>query len=499
MAVEPNFSRKLNLVLKTLNLSRGRLAQSVGVDKSVVSRWASGVSMPTDHNLSLLTEAVARRKADFSRHDWDLGADAFAARLGIAPLPVAQAAPPASKEPALALPDKPSIAVLPFQNMSGDPEQEHFADGMVEDIVTALSRSRDFFVIARNSSFAYKGASVDIRQVGRELGVRYVLEGSVRKAANRLRISAQLIEAATGNHLWAERYDCDATDIFTVQDEIAENVAGSLEPQILLAEGGLTARQKPADLDAWGFVTRAYAHQSVSSRTEMQAALDLLERAVACDPRYARAHANRAIVQMQMAYQGWLADRDGSVEAAALSARRAIELDPNDPWAHYAKGLVASLTRRHGEALSSLTTAVKLNPNFAMAHSRLGAVLTYHRRAEEGIRHTARALRISPRDPLRPTLLNAHSIALFAATRYAAAAAVAERASQERAGFAQALRILASSRALAGDIAGAQAALKDLQLAQPGITLAWVEKNVDTPDFMRPIYLEGLRLAGLPE
>ncbi|MCX7366000.1 MAG: helix-turn-helix domain-containing protein [Alphaproteobacteria bacterium] len=491
MAVGLDFARKLDLVLKTLNLSRARLAQSVGVDKSVVSRWASGVSVPTDHNLSLLTEAVSRHKADFGRRDWDLEGDEFAVRLGIAT--------PASKEPALALPDKPSIAVLPFHNMSGDPEQEYFADGMVEDIITALSRSRDFFVIARNSSLAYKGGSPDVRQVGRELGVRYVLEGSVRKAGNRLRIAAQLIEAATGKHLWAERYDCEATDIFTVQDEIAENVVGSLEPQILLAEGGLTRRQKPADLDAWGYVTRAFAHRIVASRHEMQTALDLLERAIECDPSYARAHAHHAVVQVQMAYQGWLADRTGSFEAAAESARRAIELDASDPWAHYAKGLVASLTRQHGEALASLTTAVELNPNFAMAHSRLGAVLTYHRRAEEGIRHTARALRISPRDPLRPTLLNSHAITLFAAARYAEAAAAAERASQERPGFAQSLRILTSARALLGDIAGARSSLKELQLAQPGITLAWVEKNVDTPDFLRPIYLEGLRLAGLPE
>ena len=366
MAAIADFAHKFGLVLRACNLSRGRLAQAVGIDKSVVSRWASGVQAPTDHNLTLLTEAVGRHRPGFARADWELSSRAFAARLGLGD-------GPSEGEPELALPGRPSIAVLPFTNMSGDLEQEYFADGMVEDIITALSRIPSFFVIAGNSTFSYKGTSPDMRQVGRELGVRYVLEGSVRKAGNRLRIAAQLIDAATGNHLWAERYDCEAIDIFTVQDEITANVVGSLEPQILLAEGGLTKRQKPTDLDAWGYVTRAYAHLIGGSRKEMQTALDLLERAIECDPQYARAHANLASLQVRMTYRGWLADRDQAFEAAAASARRAVELDPNDPWSHFANGQVASLTQQHDEALASLARAVELNPNFALAHSRLGS------------------------------------------------------------------------------------------------------------------------------
>ena len=231
-------------------------------------------------------EAVAGRvKATFD----DLGTlalknidrpiQAYAVRWQAADWPIATLSGPAAVSPTAAetplpLPDKPSIAVLPFQNMSGDPEQEYFADGLTEEITTALSRSRDFFVIARNSSFSYKGKSPDIRQVGRELGVRYVLEGSVRKAGDRLRITAQLIHTATGNHHWAERYDCKATDIFAIQDEITESVVASIEPQVRLAEGGLANHKTPTDLNAWGYVARAYVHQAMRSRDEVQTALE---------------------------------------------------------------------------------------------------------------------------------------------------------------------------------------------------------------------------------
>jgi adenylate cyclase len=399
----------------------------------------------------------------------------------------------------LALPDKPSIAVLPFQNMSGDPEQEYFADGLAEEIITALSRSRDFFVIARNSSFSYKGKSPDIRQVGRELGVHYVLEGSVRKAGDRLRITAQLIHTATGNHHWAERYDRKATDIFAIQDEITENVVASLEPQVRLAEGGLANHKTPTDLNAWGYVARAYVHQAMRSRDEVQTALELLERAIECDPRYARAHADLAQVQVVMAYEGWLVDRDQGFEAAAMSARRAIELDPNDAGAHFAKGMVASMRRQHREALPSLMKAVELNPNFAMAHARLGMVLSYLGRSEEGIEHTLRALRTSPRDPQRFVLLHAHGLALFVAARYAEAVVASGSASQDWPGGAPALRVLTAAKALHGDIAGAQASLRDLKLAQPEFSLSWTDANMDGVDDVRRRMLEGLRLAGMPE
>jgi TolB-like protein len=191
-----DFAQKLGVVLKAINLSRGRLAQTVGVDKSVVSRWASGAQAPSDHNMSLLTEAVARHRPGFERRDWDLDAEGFANRFDALDVGASS----------LGLPDKPSIAVLPFQNMSGDPEQEYFTDGITEDIITELSRFHSLFVIARNSSYSYKGKSPDIQQVGRELGVRYVLEGSIRKSSNRIRVTGQLLDTLAGNHIWAEAY-----------------------------------------------------------------------------------------------------------------------------------------------------------------------------------------------------------------------------------------------------------------------------------------------------
>src|SRR5262249_31353722 len=209
-----DFAQKLGLVLKAINLSRGRLAQVVGVDKSAVSRWASGVQAPSDNNLSLLTEAVARLRPGFERRDWDLDTERFSNRLNALD----------AGARSLTLPDKPSIAVLPFQNMSGDPEQDYFIDGITDDIITELSRFHSLFVIARNSSFSYKGKSPDIRQVGHELGVRYVLEGSIRKSSNRIRVISQLLDTFTGNHVWAERYDRVLEDIFAVQEEVTRSI-----------------------------------------------------------------------------------------------------------------------------------------------------------------------------------------------------------------------------------------------------------------------------------
>ena len=238
MAAIADFAHKFGLVLKACNFSRGRLAQAVGIDKSVVSRWASGVQAPTDHNLTLLTEAVGRHRPGFARADWEIASQAFAARLGLGD------GSPAG-EPALALPERPSIAVLPFTNMSGEPEQEYFTDGITEDIITELSRFRSLFVIARNSSFSYKGKSPDIRQIGRELGVRYVLEGSIRKSSNRIRVTGQLIDTFTGHHIWAERYDRVLEDIFAVQEEVTQAIVAAIAPQIESIEQSKAARRRP--------------------------------------------------------------------------------------------------------------------------------------------------------------------------------------------------------------------------------------------------------------
>ena len=412
----------------------------------------------------------------------------------VAPAPVAV---PAPADIPLALPDKPSIAVLPFQNMSGDPEQEYFADGISEDVITALSRSHDFLVTARNSTFTYKGTSPDIRQVGIELGVRYVLEGSVRKSGDRLRITAQLIDSTSGNHVWAERYDRPTADVFAVQDEITESVVASIEPQLLLAEGGRHKRSRPTDIDAWGYVARAFAHRVLANKAEAELALGFLERALEIDPYYARALSEFALHMSLMAYSGWREDRDRSFEAGSDAARKAIALDPDDPFAHAALGVICRLTRHYDEALPALLKAVELNPNYAFAHSHLGVLLAYAGRLEEGLEHTARALRISPRDPQKFVLLMSQAIVFFSAARYSEAVESARMSRQQRAEFANPLRVMVAALALKGDIAQAQAALRDLKRIQPQISLAWVDQNIDAPDEYRNRILDGLRLAGL--
>jgi len=423
---------------------------------------------------------------------WDAADWKIAAPAAASPVASSQA-----DDVPLTLPDKPSIAVLPFQNMSGDPEQEYFADGISEDVITALSRSRDFLVTARNSTFTYKGTSPDIRQVGRDLGVRYVLEGSVRKSGDRLRITAQLIDATSGNHVWAERYDRPTADIFAVQDEITESVVASIEPQLLLAEGGRHKRSQPTDLDAWGYVARAFAHRVLANKAEAEVALGFLKRALEIDPQYARALSEFALLMSLMAYSGWCEDRDRSFAAGIDAARRATALDPDDPFAYAALGVICRLTRRYDEALPALRTAVELNPNYAFAHAHLGISLAYAGRPEEGLEHTARALRVSPRDPQKHLLLMSQAIVFFAASRYSDAFEWARQARQQRAEFANPLRVMVAALALQGDVEQAQVALRDLKRIQPQVSLAWVDQNIDAPDEHRRRILDGLRLAGL--
>src|SRR5215475_12918406 len=258
--------------------------------------------------------------------------------------------------PALPLPDKPSIAVLPFQNMSGDPEQEVFADGMVEDITTALSKLRWFFVIARNSSFAYKGRAVDVKQVGRELGVRYVLEGSVRKSGNRLRITAQLVEAETGNHVWAERYDRDLGDIFAVQDEITERVVAAIEPELYAAENIRSQNKPPDSLDAWECVIRALSCIGQGTRDETTEAEALCRRAIAIAPGYGRAHSLLAWALLRRTT--WSGDFRVVMPEISAETRAALALDDRDPWAHFVQGILFFRTRRFDDAARALRRAL---------------------------------------------------------------------------------------------------------------------------------------------
>jgi adenylate cyclase len=356
--------------------------------------------------------------------------------------PAVMASPP--------LPDKPSIAVLPFQNLSGDPEQEYFADGMVEEITTALSKVRWFLVIARNSTFAYKGRAVDVRQVARELGVRYVLEGSVRKAGNRVRISGQLIDAATGNHVWAERYDRELANIFAVHDEITERVVAAIEPQLYAAEHFRSQRKPPESLDAWECVIRALSSVGQGTRVGDMEAEGLCRRAIAIAPGYGQAHSLLAWALMRRPAR--LGGDIGSVLPEAMpESRAALGLDERDPWAHLSHGLVLWRTRRHNEAERAFRRALELNPNFALAHACLGLPLAVRGELKEAIRTAEHALLLSPNDRIigaRASEAVAH--AYFGAEHYADCVAGARTAIDSAPELQIAHRLLIAAAAMQG-------------------------------------------------
>ncbi len=303
-----------------------------------------------------------------------------------------------SSAPALPLPDRPAIAVLPFTNMSGEPEQEYFSDGISEDIITALSKLRWFFVIARNSSFIYKGKAVHMKQIAEELGVRYVVEGSVRKGGDRVRITAQLNDVATGSHLWAERYDRDLADVFAVQDEITENIVAAIEPQLYAAENFRAQRKPPDSMDAWDLVMRALSHYWRVTRQDNVVAQALLEKAIAIDPNYGQALGVLATSYMFTAHMGWM-DMAAAMPIAERAALAAIRADSEDPWAHNALGHVYLFARRFDDSLAEFEVALRLNPNFALAQGYYGLSLSYSGRWQDADEAARRALRLSPRDP----------------------------------------------------------------------------------------------------
>jgi TolB-like protein/Flp pilus assembly protein TadD len=397
---------------------------------------------------------------------------------------------------ALPLPDKPSITVLPFSNMSGDPEQDYFADGISEDIITGLSKLRWFFVIARNSSFTYKGKAVDIRQVGRELGVRYVLEGSVRKGGARVRTTAQLIDAETGKHLWAERYDRDVTDIFTLQDEITKRVVAAIEPKLLEAEGIRSQYRSPQDLGAWDMLIRANSLFWRLTKDESQAAIAILKQLVARHPLYAPAHGMLAFVLLVSRQGGWHM-MESQVSQAASLAGRAVELDDSDPWAHLALGFVAFTRRRTDEAVEEFQRALDLNPNFAAAHGFLGCALAFDGRSDQAIDHIEQAIRMSPHDPQNALLNAALAAAHYQAGRYPEAVDCGRKAIQQRYELTNGHRIYVASLAQAGRIDDARAALARLQELHPDNSIAWIERNVPYTAGPMAKFLDGFRKAGL--
>jgi adenylate cyclase len=335
---------------------------------------------------------------------------------------------------ALALPDKPSIAVLPFQNISGDPEQEYFADGMVEDIITGLSRIKWFFVIARNSTFTYKGRAVDVKQVGRELGVRYVLEGSVRKAVDRVRITAQLIDAATGAHVWAERYDRKSDDIFALQDEITLSVVGAIEPSLRLAEVERAKRKRPDSLDAYDLVLRALPDVYSRMPEPSKKALVHLERALALDPNYALAHACAAECYHSLFLRGGL--REENRTAAVRHAQVAIANGQDDALALTLAGFSLGMDGHdRAAAFAAFEAALAVSPSSALTYILGSVILSFAEEAERAIEWGERGLRLSPLDPWRSSAFISFALGHFHRGRYEEAAAAARKAVQFSPGF----------------------------------------------------------------
>src|SRR6195256_1609975 len=397
----------------------------------------------------------------------------------------------------LPLPDRPAIAVLPFINRGGDAEQEYFSDGISEDIITALSKLRWFFVIARNSSFIYKGKTVHMKQVAAELGVGYVVEGSVRKGGDRVRITVQLNDVTTGSHIWAEHYDRNLTDVFAVQDEITEAIVAAIEPQIYAAENFRARRKPPNSMDAWDLVMRALSHYWRVTRQDNVVAQALLEKAIAIDPDYGQALGVLATSHSFCAHMGW-ADMATTVPIAERAALAAILADSEDPWAHHALAGVHLARRRFDDSLSEYELALRLNPNFSLAQGYYGLALSYCGRWEEGNAAARRALRLSPRDPFSAIYCGIAAYAQFVGRNYDEAIRLSRESIRHRGDFVGGHRVLTAAAGMAGQDDVARVALQELRRAQPHISLAWIANQMPIKrDADREHYLEAFRRAGL--
>jgi adenylate cyclase len=398
----------------------------------------------------------------------------------------------------LTLPDKPSLAVLPFVNMSEEADQEFFADGLTEDIITALSHYRWFFVIARNSCFAYKGRALDVKQIAGELGVRYVLEGSVRKAGSRVRVTGQLIDAETGAHLWAERYDRDLADIFAIQDELTQQVVGAIEPELLVGEGRRIARKPTESLDAYECHMRGmWFHNPQLTAEQFSEAIRWQRRAIELDPNFSRAH----MALVRSLYARFMFGHDGDIQRdraeIEAAAARAMALDDRDAYAHYAGFLAKMFAGRPVDALAEAQRAIDLNPNFALGHMALGWARVMSGHFSEALDPLHTALRLSPHDPLAYMFLYWIALAHYHLGDYEEAAHHAGRAYALR----KARPLLAVLLASLGQLGRSQEALEILPelTAPPGTDIATYLRQIFP--YVDPAHrahlCEGLRNAGL--
>jgi len=466
----------------------GGIVASRAVREAVSGRLKVSLHALGELALKNIERPIRAFRVEWSAEDWPVHSIASAAALPMEPAP------------ALTLPDKPSIAVLPFQNMSGDAEQEYFADGITEDIITALSHIPSLFVIARNSSFAYKGKAIDIRQIGRELGVRYVLEGSVRKAGQRLRITGQLVEAETGSHLWAHRFDSVLEDVFDLQDRVTMAVAGAIEPSVTQAEIRRVNRKPTDNLQAYDWLLRGLGEQQLFSRDSVDRAMQMARHAIELDPRYAEAHARLAAWFMIRWGNGWMEDEAAETAEGVHFAHLAVQLAPNDSIVLTVAAVALGILNGDlANAIPWLDRAIALNPNSADAFG-LGAQLRvfagdYATAAE----YTDRAMRLSPFDPNSFVFSLARGYSHLFRRQLPEAVAWVSKAAQQNPRNAPTFLYLGSALAHAGQIEEARTAIRRLLELHPMDSVKWrrQRRRVREDDF--EYLMEGARLAGLPE
>ncbi len=403
----------------------------------------------------------------------------------------------------LALPDKPSIAVLPFENMSGDPEQEYFSDGITEDIITALSKFRWFFVIARNSSFTYKHRAINVKQMGRELGVRYVLEGSVRKAGDRVRITAQLIEAETGNHLWAERYDRNLEDIFELQDEITQTISAAIEPELFSSEHDRALRKPTGDLTAWDIFQQGVALLWKRDRANIESAIKLFRQAVDLDPNFGQASGYLAYAGYLLLILEWAEDRDAILHHGIADAQHAIAIDWRDYFAQLALGHLYTIAGDHLAAIRALETSVAINPNFALGYYGLAEAHVYAGDPNRAIEYADKSIRLSPNDPFMWAMLHYKASAYVRLRDYDQAIEIFEKACQFPHARYVPFATLAALYVLVGRGLDARKTLENARRLEPNLSIglmariySFSQKGASKRGHW---LLDALRKAGLPD
>jgi len=407
---------------------------------------------------------------------------------------------PATTEATLPLPDKPSIAVLPFDNMSSLSDQDFLADGISEDIITALSKLRSLFVIARNSSFAFRGQQLDVREIGKRLGVRYVVEGSVRRSGNRARITAQLIDAVEDKHIWAERYDRDLKDIFSVQDEVTLAIVQAVGLRLNLSEQQRALRKPPENLDAWENYQRGMWHLLTYSPEECETAHSFLSQAIRLDPGFAVAHACLGYAHCLRVLHDISAEPARDIEIAVKEGGEAIRLDDREAFGYLTIGRARVFQQRYDEAVSAIDRAISINPNLSLAHMIRGHALWHAGRPEEAVHSIDVAVRCSPHDPLIWVYLASKAIALVMLGRFDEAIAVSRTAQQNPNAAIYAYLGEVSALGHKNDGKAAADAIRRARAAKPDVSIGYVDKVLPVADPQcRETFLGGLRKAGLPE